>query len=51
MIVEVSVVPKSGKFRILEKDGIIKVHLRSLLKITRLILNWLRNLRKYSANR
>lgn len=29
MILEVSVVPKSGKFRILEKDGIIKVHLRN----------------------
>ena len=29
MIIEVSVVPKSGKFRILEKNGMIKVHLRS----------------------
>ncbi len=29
MILEVSVVPKSGKFKILEKNGIIKVNLRS----------------------
>lgn len=29
MIVEISVVPKSGKFRIIEKEGAIKVHLRS----------------------
>ncbi len=29
MILEVSVVPKSGKFKILEKNGIIKINLRS----------------------
>ena len=29
MIVEVSVVPKSGKFRIIEKEGVVKVHLRN----------------------
>lgn len=29
MIVEFSVVPKSGKFRIVKKDGVMKVHLRS----------------------
>jgi len=46
MIIEVTVVPKSVKFQILEKDGKIKIHLKSPPEDNKANLELIKELKK-----